>query len=143
MATTVSDRSTTTEPGPAPPGSDRTGGRWRWPSLREMFTIHRDGPVTGKERRRSAIGAVVAVVALGIAVGVLHLVDGSGEFDPVMLGIVAVVLAVVGYAFPRFTTTPGLAMMSRHPDRNSTSSKIALVVFGLLLFAVAVVKIYY
>jgi hypothetical protein len=134
MAMTTDDR----------PTQERT--RPKVPSLREMFTIHRDGPVTSGERRRSAIGAVVAVVVLAGAVGVIHLIDGSRRFDGsdvVLFGVVAVVLAALGCAFPRFTTTPGLAMMSRSPDRNSLSSRAALVVVVLIVLVVGAVRVYY
>jgi glucan phosphoethanolaminetransferase (alkaline phosphatase superfamily) len=143
MATTVSDRSSPTDPRPAASGGEQ---HRRWPSLRELSTIHRDGPVTTQERRRSAIGAVVVTILLAVAVGAIHLVDGSRSFgrsEAIMFVVIGLVLAVVGYAFPRFTTTPGVAMMSRHPDRNSAESKVAKLVLGLVLFVVAAVKIYY
>lgn len=140
MATTTDDRPTTR-------GTDRIGaGHGGIHSVRDMFTIHREGPVTSRERVRSAIGAVVALLLLAAVVGVIHLIDGSRRFDGsdlVTFGVVGAVLAVIGYAFPRFTTTPGLAMWSRSPDRGSTASTVALVVVGLMMIVVGAAKFYY
>lgn len=110
--------------------------------FRDMYIERRDGPVTMAERRRDALTTLFGVPLFAAVVVGIQLVRGRDVPGTWLIGVgvVTVVMAILGFAFPRFSLGGYAHLRSIDWSKESRPSKAVAVVALVFVAAVVVAR---